>query len=196
MPPIYPPKKSDYAFGCNECGKFAWWKSCFCPGENKGTFSQGRGYTSYYKNPKKVCGTRMFHGCPHELVVHCGNYWQSKQPDVDYGKFLEYFKDNISKNHIKKSIQPLIDKIITFIEKYDVIKKTFHENIKNKTYDNIVFDENIQREIVEIVEEYKKSKMVSLLSNKVRIAIYIVEMIGEYDNIRKQTLERLKEENK
>lgn len=101
---ICPPKKDDYSYGCNECGCLAWWKSCFCAGENKGTFSQGRGYTSYFKKPKKVCGTRFFHGCPHKLYVNYGKYWECKQSDIEYDKFLEYFKDILSKTKIKKSI--------------------------------------------------------------------------------------------
>jgi hypothetical protein len=40
-------------------------RSCFQLGQDKGTFVQGRGYTSYYKNPQWVCLRRMLHGCPH-----------------------------------------------------------------------------------------------------------------------------------
>jgi hypothetical protein len=39
-------------------------RSCFQLGQDKGTFVQGRGYTSYHKNPKWVCLRRMLHGCP------------------------------------------------------------------------------------------------------------------------------------
>ena len=43
---------------------------CFCLGFDKGSFSQGRGYTSYHTDAKgkrveyPVCGTRQYHGCP------------------------------------------------------------------------------------------------------------------------------------
>ena len=37
---------------------------CFSLGQNKGPFTPGKGYTSYYKEPKWVCMTRHLHGCP------------------------------------------------------------------------------------------------------------------------------------
>ena len=37
------------------------------PGENKGNFVQGRGYTSYFKDPKPICACNYYHGCPHPL---------------------------------------------------------------------------------------------------------------------------------
>ena len=40
-------------------------RSCFHLGQDKGTFAQGRGYTSYHKTPRWVCWTRHLHGCPH-----------------------------------------------------------------------------------------------------------------------------------
>ncbi len=42
-------------------------RSCLRVGENKGPFTQGRGYTSYYKNPELVCMARHLHGCPHPI---------------------------------------------------------------------------------------------------------------------------------
>lgn len=38
--------------------------TCYHVGEDKGTFVQGRGYTSYHKTPRLVCMTRHLHGCP------------------------------------------------------------------------------------------------------------------------------------
>jgi hypothetical protein len=40
------------------------WRDCYAPGQDKGSYSQGRGYTSYYDKPLPVCMTRMCHGCP------------------------------------------------------------------------------------------------------------------------------------
>lgn len=37
---------------------------CFYLFADKGSFTPGRGYTSYYKKTKWVCGTRHLHGCP------------------------------------------------------------------------------------------------------------------------------------
>lgn len=40
-------------------------RSCYHRGEDKGTFVQGRGYTSYHRDgPRLVCGQRQYHGCP------------------------------------------------------------------------------------------------------------------------------------
>ncbi len=46
-------------------------RSCLRVGEDKGSFTQGVGYTSYYKNPELVCMHNHLHGCPSHL------------PDVD-----------------------------------------------------------------------------------------------------------------
>jgi hypothetical protein len=40
-------------------------RDCFVLGFDKGTFSQGHGYTSYYK-PRPVCWRRHLDGCPHK----------------------------------------------------------------------------------------------------------------------------------
>ena len=37
---------------------------CFWLGEDKGTYTPGRGYTSYHAKPRLVCMTRHCHGCP------------------------------------------------------------------------------------------------------------------------------------
>jgi len=42
-------------------------RPCLWIGENKGTYTQGRGYTRYYKKPRLVCWTRHQNGCPHPL---------------------------------------------------------------------------------------------------------------------------------
>lgn len=39
-------------------------RSCFSLGQDKGTFVQGRGYTSYHKEPRWVCMRRHLSGCP------------------------------------------------------------------------------------------------------------------------------------
>jgi hypothetical protein len=43
-----------------ECSKV----KCFQLGQDKGSFTPGRGYTSYHKKPRWVCMTRHVHGCP------------------------------------------------------------------------------------------------------------------------------------
>jgi hypothetical protein len=43
-------------------------RTCFNLFQDKGTFVQGRGYTSYHAKPQWVCGRRHLHGCPHVAV--------------------------------------------------------------------------------------------------------------------------------
>lgn len=47
-----------------ECDILCQWRKCLHPGENKGPFTPGRGYTSYYSKPEPACMTRITHGCP------------------------------------------------------------------------------------------------------------------------------------
>jgi len=46
------------------CDHHCWSRACMRPGEDKGSFQQGRGYTTYHGRPKPVCLTRHLHGCP------------------------------------------------------------------------------------------------------------------------------------
>ena len=39
-------------------------RSCYRLGFDKGPYTLGRGYTSYYKTARPVCETRHLHGCP------------------------------------------------------------------------------------------------------------------------------------
>lgn len=53
-----------------DCGS----RLCFQLGFDKGSFTAGRGYTSYHRNingrriERAVCMTRHLHGCPHASV--------------------------------------------------------------------------------------------------------------------------------
>ena len=62
-PYIYPTRFTVPGLPDGKC----WARSCMQPGENKGTYAQGRGYTSYYDVPKPVCSRNHLHGCPHPL---------------------------------------------------------------------------------------------------------------------------------
>ena len=58
--PVWDGKKALVDVRVEECPKL----NCYQLGQDKGTYSPGRGYTSYYKKPKWVCMTRHLHGCP------------------------------------------------------------------------------------------------------------------------------------
>jgi predicted transcriptional regulator len=66
-----------------DCGSLA----CFAIGFDKGTFTQGRGYTSYHKDAKgrrvekPVCATRHYGGCPTHSV--CQRCWGSSPLEPD-----------------------------------------------------------------------------------------------------------------
>jgi len=47
-----------------ECDVLCQWRKCLHKGEDKGHFLQGRGYTSYHREPEYCCMTRLLHGCP------------------------------------------------------------------------------------------------------------------------------------
>lgn len=47
-----------------ECDSLCLARKCFNKYENKGSYSQGIGYTRYYPDFRPVCATRAFHGCP------------------------------------------------------------------------------------------------------------------------------------
>ena len=47
-----------------ECDVLCPYRRCFHKYEDKGSFSQGVGYTSYNKEFKPVCATRQAQGCP------------------------------------------------------------------------------------------------------------------------------------
>lgn len=42
-------------------------RPCLWVGEDKGSYTPGRGYTSYHKKPRLVCWTRHQRGCPTPL---------------------------------------------------------------------------------------------------------------------------------
>ena len=70
---------NDHAELPSECDELCRYRTCFHPGENKGTFSAGRGYTSYHAKPILVCVYRMNHGCP---SIEINGEWTRPLPDV------------------------------------------------------------------------------------------------------------------
>lgn len=48
---------------------------CFNMFADKGTFVQGRGYTSYHNKVRWVCGTRHLQGCPNAGQCECGTIY-------------------------------------------------------------------------------------------------------------------------
>jgi len=66
-----------------ECDVLCPFRPCFNKYEDKGSFSVGRGYTSYSETFRPACGTRLNHGCPH---------WRGKPQDKDEVDLSEALK--------------------------------------------------------------------------------------------------------
>jgi hypothetical protein len=64
-------------------------RECFALGFDKGSFSVGRGYTSYHTDAKgrrvekPVCGTRHYRGCPSNSVCSVCRAASVEQPGGD-----------------------------------------------------------------------------------------------------------------
>jgi hypothetical protein len=50
--------------GAKECDVLCPYRKFYQRGEDKGSFTPGKGYTSYHKKPIPACNTRLNHGCP------------------------------------------------------------------------------------------------------------------------------------
>ena len=62
--------KIDYSKLPPECDFLCQYRNCLHKGENKGSYTVGRGYTTYYDKPYYVCVTRMLRGCPDGIINH------------------------------------------------------------------------------------------------------------------------------
>ena len=111
-----PPKRGDYEYGTDECGPLAWWRECHRGGEDKGSYTPGRGYTSYRSKPLKVCATRCFHGCPSECGLpdeeHDGRVSQRPDPDWDEAwKAIRQMKGASRKRYTETLVKELIESV-------------------------------------------------------------------------------------
>jgi len=68
-------------------------RPCYWLGYDKGSYSQGRGYTSYHKNVQgrrvefPVCMTRHLRGCPSNSVCHTCRTISVRPPGQPCGRF-------------------------------------------------------------------------------------------------------------
>lgn len=58
-------------------------RDCYQPGQDKGSYSPGRGYTSYHAKPLPVCMTRLCHGCPAAVGLRDGED-HVMRPEIDW----------------------------------------------------------------------------------------------------------------
>jgi len=78
-----------------ECDVLCPFRGCYNKSENKGAYSVGRGYTSYYSTFKPTCGVRMNHGCGHP------------RRDINLIKALQWVRNNITDKPKKRRMRAL-----------------------------------------------------------------------------------------
>ena len=99
-----------------ECDSLCEYRNCFHKGENNGTFSLGRGYTSFFKTPEYVCMTRMLNGCPHGPI--------NERPMPDFNKFMKEITEEIDNAKCTKKVKRQMDKYKNIIR---MLSLTFSE---------------------------------------------------------------------
>lgn len=68
LPPTIGPRGGKRHTLVDVCDKNCPSRPCYQPMPNKGSFINGRGYTSHNENPEWVCRTRHLWGCPEGIV--------------------------------------------------------------------------------------------------------------------------------
>ena len=107
-----------------ECDVLCKFRPCFNKYEDKGSFSYGRGYTSYHEKFCPACGSRLNHGCPE---------WRDGIDDkVDEVEVLSFLKDKLlgkcalKGNQKRKQMifcEEILEKLIELKEKQRIEKK-------------------------------------------------------------------------
>ena len=86
----------------SECDALCPKRQCFHLGEDKGTYSQGRGYTSYHEKPIPCCMTRLIHGCPHANDTRAWPNWKDDAESFD--NRIEQAKCSVKVRRLLKEI--------------------------------------------------------------------------------------------
>jgi hypothetical protein len=110
-----------------ECDELCRFRSCYAPGENKGPYVPGRGYTSYYSVPQYVCMTRHLHGC----ATVPGKGGQSVRTLPDLEALVEHFKAEIEQAKATAKVKRLMRQMLTVIEEclqFEIGKEGTDEN--------------------------------------------------------------------
>lgn len=103
----------------SECDALCPRRACFRPGEDKGTYVQGRGYTSYHKQPIPCCMTRLLHGCPHSNDARVWPNW--KEDAEDFGNRIAQAKCSVK---VRKLLREILDR-------YKYAVSTMERNVKS-----------------------------------------------------------------
>lgn len=98
-------------------------RQCCHIGEDKGTYTPGKGYTSYYKNPIPCCMVRLNHGCPNKNGTRIWPDWnldfQSLGKEISESKATNKAKKLMKKilSHYKYSVETMIKNVKYLEEK-------------------------------------------------------------------------------
>jgi len=93
-----------------ECDWLCKYRGCLHSGENKGSYTAGRGYTSYH-TPEYVCLTRHVHGCPEGPKIN----GEIKRPEPDWGKMVEALAADFLQMKRTKKVDKKVNQIIGMI---------------------------------------------------------------------------------
>jgi len=90
-----------------ECDALCEWRVCLQPGENKGTYNQGVGYTSYYTTPQPCCMTRLLGGCPDGPI--------GGRPAPDTAKMVKDLRGQVGEYTCTKKVHRAADRIVDIV---------------------------------------------------------------------------------
>lgn len=102
----------DYGKLPPECDDLCRFRSCFSPGENKGPYVAGKGYTSYYAVPQYVCMSRHLHGCQ----TFVGAEGRSVRPLPNIKALVGHFKAEIEQVRATDKVKRLMRQMAEAIE--------------------------------------------------------------------------------
>jgi len=94
--------KIDYDQLPPECDALCEFRDCLQKGEDKGTYTIGRGYTSYRKEPRYVCVTRMNRGCGANRNLS----------NVDIKQLINKYKEKLD---LFKSPKQIVNQLLSLI---------------------------------------------------------------------------------
>lgn len=87
-----------------ECDELCRFRHCLVPGEDKGSYTPGKGYTEYKCLPEPVCLTRLLHGCP----------GKGKRPEPDWDEMKKW---TYQQGRKLQELRHIIEQIVKWCKK-------------------------------------------------------------------------------
>lgn len=92
----------------SECDEWCPYRGCFSPGEDKGTYNPGRGYT-YYKKPIPCCMTRLRWGCPDGPV---DKHHIVQRPAPNFSELVEQIQKRLETMKMSKKVREELELLL------------------------------------------------------------------------------------